>query len=653
MRKSTKLIILSFLTICFILSNKPQGASTVNNDRLFLWTEHKQSPNIFDIAIDEDYVWGAHSEGAIRWNKGNHSFTHFTQADGLIDSNVTAIEIDNDGNVWFGTPSGLSYYDGNSWTQFNSSNGLTHNHVLSLSLGSNGEMLVGTSGGLSIFDGTNWEQFIDEPITDPNGCLYYGGGVSDAEIADNGYIWISTSQGAACYFNGSIWILLTKDGQGINAEQIEFSNNGDLWLAGVYHQNENGVMQYKSDGTWNHYTKDNGLLDDDTTSLAIDDNGGVWVGVNGPYGHGVSYFNGTTWTSHSKPTGYYGGGVYAIEADKNNNIWTGNVFNVSQFDGSSWQAYLAGPPGGFVYEMTFDHNDHLWASLYRNGVVKYDGQAWIHFTPADGLPGENVADIFIDSVGTIWFASYTEEFSQVGQGLTKFDGITWQTFTTDDGLASNSIQNIAEDSNGNLWIAHRYGSVDKWDGQSWMNYSTSDGLLYERVSIIYAQGDTLWFAHSGDYAFESGVSQFDGAVWSTFENELLFSKVNNFTTDSSGKLFALAYYDGVNIFETNTWSGEVFPDVTQFDPPGYDFTARDFVFDKDGILWIVGNQDLLLFDGADWALYTEENTSVSRLVEDIAIDSTGNNIWLDSSAGLVNVQVFDIARQIFLPFIQK
>src|SRR5947208_70999 len=45
-------------------------------------------------------------------------FGHLTTDDGLVDNSVTAILQDSRGFMWFGTPSGLSRYDGYRFTTY-------------------------------------------------------------------------------------------------------------------------------------------------------------------------------------------------------------------------------------------------------------------------------------------------------------------------------------------------------------------------------------------------------------------------------------------------------------------------------------------------------------------------------------------------------
>lgn len=643
MKKNT--IILFSILILIALSVIPIEAHkklTTENENILIWTEYKNTPPILDIAIGDNYVWGAHTEGAIRWHKQNQTYTNFTQANGLIDSHVNAIEVDSNGNVWFGTPSGLSRLSGTSWTHFTTSNGLTNNNVRSLSLGPNGELLVGTAGGLSIYSGGVWHTYVSDYITDPYGCL--DSSIVDAAIDSSGNIWISTGSSPTCYFDGSIWDIITYNYSSISSDQIEFNANGDLWLAGVYYQGDDTVMRRQANGTWTRYTMDDGLLGD-TTSLTIDSNGHVWVG-SATYLGGVNQFNGSTWFSYSQSSGYYGGSVYAIEADETGDIWTGGANNGSRFHDNSWQAYLTGPPRGLIYEMTFDQDGHLWMGLSRAGAVEYDGEKWTQYTKAHGLAGDDVVDIFADGNGDMWFACHDPEW-EVGRGITHYDGINWETITTDDGLASNYVQDLAMDNNGDLWVVHRYSSgIDRKTDTGWINYTSANGLLFDRASVIYPHNNSVWVGYHGGYASESGASQFDGSNWINYTSELPYDEVTNFTTTPDGNLFALAGY-GVNEFNGTIWSGYAIPSL------GYDYSATEAVFDKDGVLWVARQQDLLRYDGENWELYDESNTPVSRMASDIAVNPAGNEIWINSQAGVVKLQVFNVSDQVFLPVIQK
>ena len=43
---------------------------------------------------------------------------------GLVANDVATIQVDNQGNIWFGTNGGVSKFDGSKWTTYTSANGL-------------------------------------------------------------------------------------------------------------------------------------------------------------------------------------------------------------------------------------------------------------------------------------------------------------------------------------------------------------------------------------------------------------------------------------------------------------------------------------------------------------------------------------------------
>ena len=47
------------------------------------------------------------------------SITNYTTANGLVDNFVQCVTVDQNNNVWFGTISGVSMFDGTNWTTYN------------------------------------------------------------------------------------------------------------------------------------------------------------------------------------------------------------------------------------------------------------------------------------------------------------------------------------------------------------------------------------------------------------------------------------------------------------------------------------------------------------------------------------------------------
>ena len=70
--------------------------------------------------------------------------------------------------------------------------------------------------------------------------------------------------------------------------------------------------------------------------------------------------------------------------------------------------------------------------------------SYAHYDVKDGLAGSTVYRMVQDKEGFIWFATET--------GLSRFDGTRFKNFTTRDGLPDNEIINLFADSRNRIWI---------------------------------------------------------------------------------------------------------------------------------------------------------------------------------------------------------
>ena len=89
-------------------------------------------------------------------------------------------------------------------------------------------------------------------------------------------------------------------------------------------------------------------------------------------------------------------------------------------------------------------NGTLWAGTVDDGVLHFDGESWIAYTPDDGLLDDSVLDIAVAADGTVWAA--------VGGGVSRYDGATWTSFDWEDGLASDYVLSVAVGPDGAVWF---------------------------------------------------------------------------------------------------------------------------------------------------------------------------------------------------------
>lgn len=102
---------------------------------------------------------GTANNGVYRYH--NSSWANYTTADGLAANNINTLKIDSSGNVWVGTDSGVSKFDGSAWTTWNTANSsLSSNYINQIAQDNSGRIWFtsihdndhANQGGAAIYD---------------------------------------------------------------------------------------------------------------------------------------------------------------------------------------------------------------------------------------------------------------------------------------------------------------------------------------------------------------------------------------------------------------------------------------------------------------------------------------------------------------------
>jgi len=111
-----KVLIIYCLLFILISSCSSQNTATQSNPiskgQSALWLDHK----IWSIYQDskDNYWFGSNGNGVFKYD--GKQLLQYTKKDGLVDNTIRGIQGDHLGNVFIGTPDGVSQYDGNRFT---------------------------------------------------------------------------------------------------------------------------------------------------------------------------------------------------------------------------------------------------------------------------------------------------------------------------------------------------------------------------------------------------------------------------------------------------------------------------------------------------------------------------------------------------------
>ncbi len=316
-------------------------------------------------------------------------------------------------------------------------------------------------------------------------------------------LWVGTTgQGAAGLTNLAVSFFETIDPAVNNATAVLSTNNSEYWIAG-----RGAVIRVASEPgkTSGAISRINGIPNDGITSLYLDEKGILWISTEK-------------------------NGIYKSDNKKNN--------SAVPF---------------FRSENSLDNNIQAIASLgndiwvaSRNGVLVIDtqtGKIVDRYNTNDGLPHNNIRDIFKDSKNAIWIATNSNSVLAVNEdrrhvleneGETEFSAIT-------------------EDADGNIWAGTLGKGVYLFDekNDTVYNFSARNGLKSDYCYAAVFDGiEHVWVGH------RLGVSRINikrktVTVYGP-ENGLTGDvNPNAMTVNKSGEIL-VGMTDGVMVYDLNT-----------------------------------------------------------------------------------------------------
>lgn len=298
-------------------------------------------------------------------------------------------------------------------------------------------------------------------------------------------------------------------------------SKGNYWFG----SHSEGVSFY--DGkSFEYFTTNNGLSDNQVLSIQEDENGKIWLGT----ANGESMYSNGTFTNYSTKNNEP---KYDLH-NTNRDLWfyAGEEKGINRFDGKHMN-YLAFPlPENENSDISYgvtgiskDKDGTVWIATY-SALFKYDGKMTTVFDDNtlklkdDGVL--HIRSVLADSKGRIWIGN-----NGIGVLLKKGDSITHfskeqgklipmnefkrntqtQQFTKNTGL--QSVFAIEEDAEGNIWFGDRDMGAWKYDGKILTNYKIDSKLKSQMIWSIYKdQNKNLFFGMA-----EGGVYKFNGKTF--------------------------------------------------------------------------------------------------------------------------------------------
>ena len=490
------------------------------------------------LLLDQQNLWvGIKSRGINRINLEDQQVDRFwsnlDDEKSLSNNQTTAIEKDNQGNIWIGTWDGLSLYSPatSSFIRYdlNTVNEANSNKVVCMYKGKN--LWIGMDKGVSRISYRDNKYHFD-PLDSDSEALSRLNELAVLSMTEeaNGNLWIGTENGGLFYYN-------------IGTETLS-------------------QFQIKD--------PDGGIISNSVWSLYVDDLGILWVGT---FNGGVAKID----PHHQRMNHIYNKANLEKEISQNmvssfanindNLVWVGtdggglNKFDLKKREVREKYDLVKSGGSNAVLDVLLDSQGELWLATW-GGMMKKQGNAFETFTYQpdrleEGPCGNQLFDLMEDSRGNIWIASFRGGISIYLKNKKKFKKL-FQSNAEKNRIASERPTVIFQDMKKNIWIG-----------------TEGDGLYRTRVDEDYNLTDVELFEY-----LEND------------ESSLSHNIINIIYEDRKGNMWIGTEGGGLNRFDPSNTSFERFTKEDGFSSNLIYAIAED----KNGDLWLSTNDGLCQFN---------------------------------------------------------
>jgi len=365
--------------------------------------------NFYSMILDSrDLIWlGTLSDGIYIIDPKDNTFRHTPQLRLGDQGNTSFLTEDAKGNIWVGSPTGLSVIDFDEGTIKTVENKKEFSliSVNGLFCDSENRIWVGTAQeGASIIN-TNREKI--QHLGRAQGIT---GNVHHFTEGNDQKIWMSSIDGVYIFNPAKQTLKHLNASNGLSDDPVVrtyLDKQGQIWIAsakGLNLMDTEGLMP-------NFLTAADGISGPDTWSFLEDEKGDLWIGSRQ--------------------------GLDIYDPEKNQIKKVDIELQLTKFLGISYKTHQ------------LPNNEYLIVSP-RLGLAVFnpDQKTNKTITPAQGLTTVFPASSLVDRDGRIWIGAFQNGVLE----LIDLKNNTFKTISNKDGLIGDFIWELAEDDLGQIWV---------------------------------------------------------------------------------------------------------------------------------------------------------------------------------------------------------
>ncbi len=372
------------------------------------WRNYTSMKDVRDVTRSGETFWAATSGGLFAWRHNTSSFDLYTNAEGLRNNDLTAVGVDQQGNIWTGTSTGVIHVyspSAASWQYIlNIAESDQTNKRINRFVMYGDTVLICTDFGLSVFFIGRF-QFGDT-------YTRFGNLPTNTRVAVH----------SAAIFHGSLWAAIDAGTSGNYVAVASLSNPNIL-----------------PPEAWTLQTVSANTIPNNTLSVF---DGSLYAGT----GDGLFYSNDTNWVAISALTGKNISGTASASTHL---VACARSLETFIIDPQRNVQQYGSPLPALPTSITFNSTDDPIIGSENGGILAY-GSSWQSFMP-NGPNANQFISIAVDDDGVLWGAS---GYAGNGKGFYRLNTSGWKSFTTDNaGLPTNDYFRVSIGCGGSLWAS--------------------------------------------------------------------------------------------------------------------------------------------------------------------------------------------------------
>src|SRR6201996_3351277 len=311
-----------------------------------------------------------------------YTFSHYDIEDGLIESQVNNLVLDNQHRLWMATFGGACRFDGKEYTSYTRQNGMPTN-------------------------------FINTVFADKNNVVWFG--------TQNGLVKLVNNKLIHC----PVPVKLKNN----RVNDIVQDGSGAMWFV-----MSNQLFKVSGNVIKEQFIQD--TIKKPIICLAVDRTGKLFASV---YQKGIYYLDKGKWVNLiSFPANEKWMIIYKMLFDRTDNnrlfMLTGKgIYTIKDKMLQPYEIKLMSAIKTPLLSLAQDADGNLWTGS-TNGAyyINLQKQQVIHFVAYNGLSDNAITDIYNDADNNLWLASQ-------GNGFYKYEGDRVITFDRTQGLPDNEV----------------------------------------------------------------------------------------------------------------------------------------------------------------------------------------------------------------------